>query len=150
LSTAATHNKLPLLSKLQAEVTTIRQGSDSLEDEINYVMTQNINDDNYVMSDKNSDSSSDENESDSEDEKKPKKKIPIWAQRPALEIALKTQRLDPDEIFQRVYSCNLDDIFIKKKKKFNKRTSSSEWTRDKVTMKEEIEYKRRMGYTSNL
>lgn len=105
----------------------------------------------YDMSDREEES----DESDSEDEyetQRPKKKIPEWAQRHNLHRALERQfadgpnRLDPDKIFGEVLTCNLEDIFDKKKSRYQRRTSSGNWTKDHVTIAEKLTYKRTMGY----
>lgn len=105
----------------------------------------------YDMSDREEES----DESDSDDEyetQRPKKKIPEWAQRHNLHRALERQfadgpnRLDPDKIFGEVLTCNLEDIFDKKKSRYQRRTSSGNWTKDHVTLAEKLTYKRTMGY----
>ena len=105
----------------------------------------------YDMSDR--DEESDESDSDDEYEtQKPKKKIPEWAQRHNLHRALERQfadgpnRLDPDRIFGEVLTCNLEDIFDKKKSRYQRRTSSGNWAKDHVTIAEKLTYKRTMGY----
>ncbi|KAL7552173.1 hypothetical protein ACHAWF_015397 [Thalassiosira exigua] len=96
-----------------------------------------------------------DSESDSDDEyerQKPKKPIPAWAQRTNLHRALEAQfadgpsRLDPDKIFGEVITCNLEEIFDKKKSRYHKRTSSGNWSKDHVTLAEKRTYKRTMGY----
>lgn len=77
--------------------------------------------------------------------------IPKWARKELLEPALMKQfndnRLDPDEIFQSgISTCDLEAIFDKKKSKFRKRTSTGNWTKDRVTPAEQLAYKRAMGY----
>lgn len=107
----------------------------------------------YEISDReDSDSDSD---SDAENEKK-KKKIPLWAKKenllPALEQqylgkALDGKRVDPDDIFPEVESCNLEAIFgSKKNSRYRSRTSSGNWSRDQVTAAEKLVYKRTMGF----
>ena len=105
----------------------------------------------YDMSDREDES----DESDSDDEyetQRPKKKIPEWAQRHNLHRALERQfadgpnRLDPDKIFGEVLTCNLEDIFDKKKSRYQRRTSSGNWAKDHVTLAEKLTYKRTMGY----
>jgi hypothetical protein len=105
----------------------------------------------YDMSDREEES----DESDSDDEyetQRPKKKIPEWAQRHNLHRALERQfadgpnRLDPDKIFGEVLTCNLEEIFDKKKSRYQRRTSSGNWTKDHVTIAEKLTYKRTMGY----
>jgi len=105
----------------------------------------------YDMSDREEES----DESDSDDEyetQRPKKKVPEWAQRHNLHRALERQfadgpnRLDPDKIFGEVLTCNLEEIFDKKKSRYQRRTSSGNWTKDHVTIAEKLTYKRTMGY----
>ena len=79
-----------------------------------------------------------------------KKKIPAWAQIENLIPALKKQyagnadRLDPDLLFPEVETCDLEAIFDKKESRFNKRNSSGDWTKDRVTAPEKLTYKRTM------
>lgn len=99
---------------------------------------------------------SDRGESDSDDseysDRAPKKKIPKWAQRENLRAALEKQfldgpgKIDPDEIFPEVSTCDLEAIFDQRKKRYLKRTSSGNWTKDKVTITEKLVYKRNMGF----
>lgn len=105
----------------------------------------------YDMSDREEES--DESDSDDEYERqKPRKKIPEWAQRHNLHRALERQfadgpnRLDPDKIFGEVLTCNLEEIFDKKKSRYQRRTSSGNWSKDHVTLAEKLTYKRTMGY----
>lgn len=78
--------------------------------------------------------------------------IPEWAERKNLLAALEEQyadgpnRLDPDKIFGEVLTCNLEEIFDKKKSRYQRRTSSGNWTKDHVTFHEKLTYKRTMGY----
>lgn len=78
--------------------------------------------------------------------------IPLWAQKTNLHRALERQfadgpnRLDPDKIFGEVLTCNLEEIFDKKKSRYQRRTSSGNWTKDHVTAAEKLTYKRTMGY----
>ena len=78
--------------------------------------------------------------------------IPEWAQKANLHRALERQfadgpdRLDPDKLFGEVLTCNLDAIFDKKKSRYQRRTSSGNWTKDHVTIAEKLTYKRTMGY----
>lgn len=80
--------------------------------------------------------------------------IPEWAQRTNLNRALEMQfadgpqRMDPDKIFGEVETCNLEEIFgdVKTKKRYHKRTSSGNWSKDHVTVAEKLAYKRAMGY----
>ncbi|CAB9510124.1 Inner centromere protein, ARK binding region [Seminavis robusta] len=110
--------------------------------------------DTYEISDRE-DSESDE-ESESEDEsREPRKKVPDWAQKanllPALErqFASGDERIDPDEIFPEVKTCDLQAIFNNKRSRYVKRTSSGNWSRDRVTAAEKLTYKRTMGYAKS-
>jgi hypothetical protein len=92
-------------------------------------------------------------ESDSDDEsQKSKKRIPTWALRENLNPHLDKQfaegGLDPDEIFGEVETCDLQEIFDRKKTRYIKRTSSGNWCRDRATNEEKIAYKRTMQYSS--
>lgn len=109
--------------------------------------------DTYEISDRE-DSETDDSESESENSK-PKKKIPDWATRPNLMVALEQQysgkgqqgqRIDPDDIFPEVQSCDLEAIFGNKKSKYRTRNSSGNWTKDRVTVAEKLVYKREMGF----
>ena len=108
--------------------------------------------DTYEMSDRE-ETDSDSSDYDSEDDK-PRKKIPKWAQKQNLIPALERQfidgpgRGDPDEIFPEVSTCNLELVFDQKKARYKKRTSSANWTKDKVTVAEKLVYKRKMGFKS--
>lgn len=107
----------------------------------------------YEMSDREEESDS-ESESDEEDyeRQRPKKTIPVWAHKTNLFRALERQfadrpnRVDPDKIFGEVITCNLEEIFDKKKSRYQRRTSSGNWTKDHVTLAEKITYKKVMGY----
>jgi hypothetical protein len=86
--------------------------------------------------------------SDSDDEDRPrtKKRLPPWARSSALSDVLANERRDPDTIFERVHTINLDEVFDgHKTKKFRPRTSSGVWVRDRLTAQEEVEYKKRAG-----
>jgi Inner centromere protein, ARK binding region len=81
--------------------------------------------------------------------------VPDWAQRQNLLPALEKQfaegpdRCDPDEIFCEVQTCDLQAIFNSKRSRYIRRTSSGNWTKDKVTAMEKLSYKRAMGYGQN-
>ena len=111
--------------------------------------------DTYEISDRE-DSETDDSDSEAEN-CKPKKKIPIWATRANLMTALEQQyngkgqngqKIDPDDIFPEVQSCDLEAIFGNKKSKYRTRNSSGNWTRDKVTAAEKLVYKRDMGFST--
>ncbi|CAJ1928896.1 unnamed protein product [Cylindrotheca closterium] len=107
----------------------------------------------YEISDREK-SDSDTSDSEAGNEKQ-KKKIPVWAQKANLLLALEEQyngcvgglRVDPDEMFPEVQTCDLEAIFGGKKSRYTLRTSSGNWTRDKVTTAEKLVYKRTMGFT---
>eukprot|EP00587_Corethron_hystrix_P001965 CAMPEP_0113314852 /NCGR_PEP_ID=MMETSP0010_2-20120614/10746_1 /TAXON_ID=216773 ORGANISM="Corethron hystrix, Strain 308" /NCGR_SAMPLE_ID=MMETSP0010_2 /ASSEMBLY_ACC=CAM_ASM_000155 /LENGTH=614 /DNA_ID=CAMNT_0000171219 /DNA_START=213 /DNA_END=2057 /DNA_ORIENTATION=- /assembly_acc=CAM_ASM_000155 len=107
--------------------------------------------DTYEISDRDG---SDSDESDSEDERAPRKRVPEWARNSNLNEAIIKQYaqcngedlIDPDSIFPEVHSCNLQDIFQQKKLKYSRRTSSGNWTEDKITIMENLVYKRNMGF----
>ncbi|MGK3743784.1 MAG: hypothetical protein ACI8RD_001708 [Bacillariaceae sp.] len=112
--------------------------------------------DTYEISDRE-DSDTDDSDSDSENEKT-KKKIPTWALRANLYPALEKQyngrigsrKVDPDEIFPEVQSCDLEAIFgTKKAKAYRSRASSGNWAQDKVTVAEKLVYKREMGFATD-
>ncbi|KAF1336018.1 Sap domain, partial [Globisporangium splendens] len=106
----------------------------------------------YDMSDNGDDSESDEDS----DEKHNSKKIPKWAQKENLEKTLRAQfgpnATDPSPaIFPDfVDTCDLEAIFqptdVRKKKRFQKRSSSGNWFGDRPTAREKALYKRDMGY----
>lgn len=104
----------------------------------------------YEISDKEEDSESDCESDDEYYNKKPKKKIPSWASRDNLNPQVETQfqlgGIDPDEIFGEVETCNLQEIFSRKKSRYIKRTSSGNWCRDRATAAEKRAYKRNMQY----
>lgn len=104
----------------------------------------------YEMSDREH-SDSDESESESYHHRK-RKNIPSWAKKDKLLPALENQyanangQLDPEIIFPPVQTCDLEKIFGGKKDRYNRRTSSANWSKDGVTVNEIINYKRTMGY----
>jgi len=111
--------------------------------------------DTYEISDRE-DSETDDSDSDSDDERV-KKKVPTWAQRSNLYSALEEQynghiggkKVDPDEIFPEVHSCDLEAIFGRRKSKnYRSRASSGNWTKDQVTVAEKLVYKRQMGFAT--
>mmetsp|Transcript_23188 Transcript_23188/g.34819 ORF Transcript_23188/g.34819 Transcript_23188/m.34819 type:complete len:420 (-) Transcript_23188:124-1383(-) len=111
--------------------------------------------DTYEMSDREGSDSESDSESDSDDEAKPKKRVPNWARSVNLVAALEKQystgpdRIDPDTIFPEVESCNLEEIFDQRKTRYVRRTSSGNWTNDKVTTMEKLAYKRNMGFKAS-
>eukprot|EP00934_Nitzschia_sp_Nitz4_P000151 Nitzschia sp. Nitz4//scaffold26_size159584//80933//82702//NITZ4_002495-RA/size159584-snap-gene-0.39-mRNA-1//-1//CDS//3329545094//151//frame0 len=111
--------------------------------------------DTYEISDRED---SDTDDSDDDGNEKKKKRIPSWARKENLLPALEDQylgcvdghRVDPDEIFPEVESCDLEAIFAgnKKNTKYRSRTSSGNWLKDRVTTAEKLVYKRTMGFAS--
>lgn len=107
--------------------------------------------DTYEISDRED---SDSDYSDEDKTPSPKKRIPRWARSVNLGPALQRQfldpnRLDPEQIFHDIQTCNLEDIFDQKRARYSKRTSSGNWTNDKVTAMEKLVYKRQMGFTKS-
>lgn len=111
----------------------------------------------YDMSDNAESSDSDDDDADSDDESKANKKnIPRWARKENLERILRVQfgpnASDPSPaIFPDfVDTCDLEAIFeptdVRKKKRFQKRSSSGNWFGDRPTAREKAVYKRDMGY----
>lgn len=104
--------------------------------------------DNYEMSDREGS----DDESDSEEENAPRKRVPDWARSVNLIPALERQfcdadlRIDPDSIFPEVQTCDLEDIFEQKKTRYNRRTSSGNWSKDQLSNNEKVSYRRDMGY----
>jgi hypothetical protein len=108
---------------------------------------QNHDENNYEMSDH--DSGSDWSDSDGHD-----KRVPTWVQEPNLSRALANQHLiDPDTVFPppQIIACDLGEIFagFKAKRRFHKRTSSGNWFQDKLRLKEDLSYKKDMGFRGN-
>ena len=93
---------------------------------------------------------------DSDDgEPRNQKTVPHWARKPQLTAQLTAQQYtDPDEIFmQHQKTCSLDAVFAGSSKagkkgdqSFNRRGSSGNWIQDRISWKEELNYKRAMGY----
>ena len=81
----------------------------------------------------------------------PRKAIPRWA-RTELLVPLLTKQatLDPDEIFRNPSkTCSLDAVFANtKEKKDGRRSSSGNWFDDRLTWREELTYKRNMGFVA--
>ena len=100
------------------------------------------------MSDQGGSSDTDEEE---ERARRVGKRVPNWAHKEHLKQALHRQytnnTVDPDDLFGEVTTCDLEAIFGNKKaKRYQKRTSSGNWTRDKATVAEKLAFKRQMGY----
>ncbi|KAB5590517.1 Inner centromere protein, ARK-binding region protein [Ceratobasidium theobromae] len=87
--------------------------------------------------------------SDSEDEDRGKD-FPGWTQNDELMQALKDQEtFNPDALFGPIHPLQMGDLFKSGDERFRKRTSSANWAgTDGITLQEEIEYARKMGYTN--
>ncbi|KAF8761665.1 Inner centromere protein, ARK binding region [Rhizoctonia solani] len=74
--------------------------------------------------------------------------FPSWTQDQALMDALKDQeRFNPDALFGPIQPLKMGDLFKTGHSRFRKRTSSANWAgTDGITVEEEMEYARRMGY----
>ena len=105
--------------------------------------------DTYEMSDHDGSSDSDEEE---ERARREGKRIPGWARGSQLKQALSRQytenSVDPEALFGEVDTCNLEAIFGRQKTKYQRRTSSGNWTKDKATAAEKLAFKRQMGYNN--
>jgi hypothetical protein len=103
--------------------------------------------DTYDMSDHDGSDSDDEDE---ERNRRAQKRVPVWAQKENLKQSLHHQftkcNLDPDDFFGEVTTCNLEAVFGKKRTKYQRRTSSGCWTKDRATAAEKLAFKRAMGY----
>ncbi|KAJ7634294.1 hypothetical protein DFH06DRAFT_1003774 [Mycena polygramma] len=87
--------------------------------------------------------------SDSDDEDRPRTfDPPSWAQSPDLRQALEVQStINPDEVFGAIRPLKMDELFRNRTGRFRARTSSANWTgTDRLTVEEEHEYARRMGF----
>ncbi|KAJ7244788.1 hypothetical protein B0H12DRAFT_802889 [Mycena haematopus] len=87
--------------------------------------------------------------SDSDDEDRPRTfDPPSWAQDAMLQHALEIQStINPDDIFGAVRPLRMDEVFRNRTGRFRARTSSANWTgTDRLTVEEEREYARRMGF----
>jgi hypothetical protein len=108
--------------------------------------------DNYEMSDR--EGSTDEEEDEEEGgggDGRPRKAIPDWARGPLLEAAIHAQfddaaAHDPDRLFPEVSTCNLEEIFRARRKRYNNRTSSGNWLPDRLTAGERARYRADMGF----
>lgn len=91
--------------------------------------------------------------SDSEDEDRPRTfDPPDWAQSPELRQALQMQsKVDPDDIFGAIRPLRMEELFRTRQSRFRARTSSANWSgSDRLTVEEEREYARRMGFTKHV
>ena len=105
----------------------------------------------YEISDREN---SDSDDSEDEDGKR-KKELPQWASkenlRPALQAQYIGKTVDPDEIFGEVHTCDLEAIFGNQmKSKYRSRTSSGNWSQDRVSAAEKLVYKRAMGFVNEI
>lgn len=73
---------------------------------------------------------------------------PGWAQSPELRQALQVQStINPDDIFGAIRPLRMEELFKTRTSRFRARTSSANWTgTDRLTIEEEREYARRMGF----
>lgn len=87
--------------------------------------------------------------SDSDDEDRKRTfNPPEWAQSPELRQALEVQStINPDDIFGAIRPLRMEELFKTRTSRFRARTSSANWTgTDRLTIDEEREYARRMGF----
>ena len=95
----------------------------------------------------------DDSEDESDDEApRVRKKIPQWATKKELPVALEAQKtVDPDLIFHHVNSCDLGRIFSNPRKnaRFDRRGESGVWDKDGLQMKEVEQYRRMNGWATN-
>jgi hypothetical protein len=113
--------------------------------------TKELSEDTHAAHNKSYEISPYRSDHDSDDDV-PKKPVPDWARGKKLMAQLTAQLyVDPDEIFQQhAKTCSLDQVFAScrksSKQDFNRRSSSGNWIEDRVTWKEELGYKKAMGY----
>lgn len=84
-----------------------------------------------------------------ERERRKKKKTPKWASSSQVWQSVREESTDPDSVFARgVPSCNLETVFEgrEQKRRYRARDESGDWTKDRLTAKEEMEYKRQAGF----
>lgn len=136
---------IPNPSRLATNASAIK-GKDIVLDASNGNGTQHGAEQSYEISPYRSDFESDEDDA-------PKKPVPDWARGKALVSQLMAQMyIDPDEVFQQhAKTCSLDEVFAGLDRKngrqdFSRRSSSGNWFEDRVTWKEELAYKKAMGY----
>lgn len=93
-----------------------------------------------------------EDEDSDDDDERPRKPVPNWARSGPLGIQLRFQEAtDPDAIFQAPdRTCDLKDMFQtngnKRKRDWNRRSSSGNWNDDQLSHAEIMQYRRVMGY----
>ena len=107
---------------------------------------------NYPLSDHER-SDDEDDEDDNSAAKRRAARIPSWAKEPNLSHALRAQQaaaVDPDSIFPPIdpFSMSLAEIFkgFKRTKRIRERTSSGNWQMDALSVREDMQYKRDMGY----
>ncbi|XP_061195586.1 inner centromere protein A-like [Saccostrea echinata] len=87
-------------------------------------LPQKVSLESYDISDLRSDDSTDEDDA-------PRKRVPNWALGASLKAALIQQHYHPPDLnllFTEIVPPDLNELFVKKKARFNKRTSSAIWT----------------------
>lgn len=87
--------------------------------------------------------------SEDEEEENPGKPIPKWAKNANVAKVHCEQKEDPDKLFKRITKVDLEQVFAnaaEPKKRYRQRHSSAHWTRDRLTAKEELEYKKNAGF----
>lgn len=102
----------------------------------------------YEMSAGKNERRDDSSDSEEERARRRRKHVPGWARSANLPHALSSETRDPDTIFERVHTLNLDEVFEGQtmKKRFRARTSSGAWVRDRLTAQEEMQYKKAAGF----
>lgn len=72
----------------------------------------------------------------------------MWAQSPALKTALREQEThNPDDVFGPMKALSMEEVFRARAGKFRARSSSANWNgADRLTVQEEMDYARRMGF----
>lgn len=75
---------------------------------------------------------------------------PEWAQSPYLREGIEAQSgFNPDDIFGAIRPLRMEELFKNRTSRFRARTSSANWAgADRLTIAEETEYARRMGFNS--
>ncbi|XP_033739794.1 inner centromere protein A-like [Pecten maximus] len=115
--------KVPLPKPTFNTTQNMSQSTNSDSYEMTPVRKHSWNHDNYDITDMKSDDSTD-------DDEKPRRKIPSWALGPNLKALLINQHYHPPELqnlFGPIDPPDLNQLFNKKKARFNKRTSSAHW-----------------------
>lgn len=115
--------KVPLPKPTFNTTHNMSQSTNSDSYEMTPVRKYSRNYDNYDITDMKSDDSTD-------DDEKPRRKIPEWASGPTLKALLISQHYNPPDLpklFGPIDPPDLNQLFYKKKARFNKRTSSAHW-----------------------